>query len=475
MRISKLELNNIGVFDRLEMEFKPKLKENLADIHILTGVNGTGKSTILYALSGAIEQSSIEKRFRNDESSVIITFDQIVQSSEAVVRYTGLDIEELVSRKKKEEHKKYDNKENLSIEDVINFHQNLSLIGDIRVNNPSPPNYIYDFSELKTYRNLYQGKKDINKHIFEFAFLGYSPYRSVSSSKIQSVEEITGNLLENTLNLDIPSNSKLLEYNSKLLGQWITNTKIYASLHAERGEYDKEKKYNEAIKNIENAINKIVGEEYKIEFVFKFPPFKVKIQINNEELEFDVLPDGLKSIISWISDFLIRMDRLKWIDDCNVLDRNFILLIDEIDIHLHPEWQRTILPVIQKLFRNAQIFVTTHSPFVVGSIDNAWIYKLELENGKGILKETVEAKTGTSYPAIVDEIFGIDNYFDIQTQKEFEKFYSYKDELLGDNKKNYEKFLKLSRKLAKKSLEVEDIVLAELRQLKRMTGEEIKL
>lgn len=106
MRISKLELNNIGVFDRLEMEFKSKLKENLADIHILTGVNGTGKSTILYALAGAIEQSSIEKRFRNDESSVIITFDHIVQSSEAVVKYTSLDIEDLVSREKKEEHKK---------------------------------------------------------------------------------------------------------------------------------------------------------------------------------------------------------------------------------------------------------------------------------------------------------------------------------------------------------------------------------
>ncbi len=72
---------------------------------------------------------------------------------------------------------------------------------------------------------------------------------------------------------------------------------------------------------------------------------EVKIKINNDELEFDLLPDGLKSIISWIADFLILLDRVPWKDDMDILDRNLILFLDEIEVHLHPAWQRKILPV----------------------------------------------------------------------------------------------------------------------------------
>ncbi|MCK5522118.1 MAG: AAA family ATPase [Thiomargarita sp.] len=97
-------------------------------------------------------------------------------------------------------------------------------------------------------------------------------------------------------------------------------------------------------------------------------------------LEFEVLPDGLKSIISWLSDLFMRMDRIPWLDDCRILERRFILFLDEIEIHLHPIWQRKILPVIQKLFPNAQIFVSSHSPFIVASVSDAYVYKFRLEN-----------------------------------------------------------------------------------------------
>ena len=41
-------------------------------------------------------------------------------------------------------------------------------------------------------------------------------------------------------------------------------------------------------------------------------------------------------IISWMADLLIRMDRVKWVDDIPVFERNFILFLDEIEVHLHP-------------------------------------------------------------------------------------------------------------------------------------------
>lgn len=65
--------------------------------------------------------------------------------------------------------------------------------------------------------------------------------------------------------------------------------------------------------------------------------------MGGKSIEFDVLPDGLKSIISWVADLLMRMDRIEWVDDRDVFEREFILLLDEVDIHLHPSWQRKIL------------------------------------------------------------------------------------------------------------------------------------
>lgn len=51
-----------------------------------------------------------------------------------------------------------------------------------------------------------------------------------------------------------------------------------------------------------------------------------------------------------------------------------VLLIDEIENHLHPKWQRKIIGLIQKYFPNLQLIVTTHSPFVVTAVDNSKVF-----------------------------------------------------------------------------------------------------
>ena len=54
-----------------------------------------------------------------------------------------------------------------------------------------------------------------------------------------------------------------------------------------------------------------------------------------------------------------------------------IVLIDEIEAHLHLEMQRTILGMLTAMFPNIQFIVSTHSPFILNSISNAVIYDLE--------------------------------------------------------------------------------------------------
>lgn len=58
-----------------------------------------------------------------------------------------------------------------------------------------------------------------------------------------------------------------------------------------------------------------------------------------------------------------------------------IVLIDEIELHLHPEWQRKIVSSLRKTFPNIQFIITTHSPQVLGEIKDMDIFKLIIEDG----------------------------------------------------------------------------------------------
>ena len=206
----------------------------------------------------------------------------------------------------------------------------------------------------------------------------------------------------------------------------------------------------------------------------------------------DLLPDGLKSIVSWLTDVLMRMDRLQWVEDRPVTDQPLILFLDEVDIHLHPKWQRKILPVIQKLFRNAQIFVSTHSPFVVGSVQDAWVYKLDAPGEakqtqnqlvSHVAEETatynstsmsstplqqvkaIPSGAGTSYEVLLEEIFDVSEHYDVDTQKLLSSMKLERDLLLRSPNCSPEKFIEIASKLAARSEELDGIVALELRQL----------
>ncbi len=248
--------------------------------------------------------------------------------------------------------------------------------------------------------------------------------------------------------------------------QWIANVKTKEALALAKNDFVKAQKYKLSLSRIEESVAKIIDQ--KIEFVLEDDPLNVIIKVNEQELEFDLLPDGLKSIISWISDLLMRMDRIKWKDEIDPLDRNFILFLDEIDVHLHPAWQRKILPIVQDLFKNAQIFITTHSPFVVGSVDGAWIHKLN--KNKPI--EPVLSEDSKSYTLILNEIFGIDKYFGVEIEKKLEDFRALRNKIMSSNEINEVDLSDLKSLIhdfkAEKSMELDAILGREINQLKRV-------
>ena len=88
------------------------------------------------------------------------------------------------------------------------------------------------------------------------------------------------------------------------------------------------------------------------------------------DVRFDALSDGFRAYIGWIGDLLYHMC-LCCPSDEKLVDHRGIVMIDEVDLHLHPEWQLVVLPTISRALPKLQFLCTTHSPIVAGTVESA--------------------------------------------------------------------------------------------------------
>lgn len=165
--------------------------------------------------------------------------------------------------------------------------------------------------------------------------------------------------------------------------------------------FAKEKEDKEKVEDVEKwfewlqgALRELFGNDQLIlKFSLKEMCFKIKLP-DREEFGLDEMASGYEALFDIFSEIVIRMEKqahLKY-------DLPGIVLIDEIELHLHIAWQKKVLPFLTKVFPNIQFVVATHSPFVVSSIESAVIYDLE----KNILVEDLSAY---SYECLVDSLF----------------------------------------------------------------------
>ena len=91
------------------------------------------------------------------------------------------------------------------------------------------------------------------------------------------------------------------------------------------------------------------------------------------EIQFGALSDGFRAYIGWIGDLLYHMCLCCPYGE-KLVDHRGIVMIDEVDLHLHPEWQRVVLPTISQSFPKLQFLCTTHSPIVAGTVESANLY-----------------------------------------------------------------------------------------------------
>lgn len=470
-RLEAVRLRGIGPFDDTLIHFKPMALaasgQGKAEIHVLTGPNGCGKSTLLYALAEVFDDqesqdSMIRRRFHHDKSQVDFEF-----AGEAGTYGSNIPpkFHELGSNQ------------------FGDFRWLRAEEGGINRYAFGYGKILFDYSEeeqrrrheandttwtnrLWHYKNIYRTPQSNIQDKFVFSAFAYSGQRSVRNEPLTAIQEINNSPFEDALSFDKTSRPKVLL-------QWIANNRAQSALAKADNDLAAAAAYDLALSRITGLIKDICDME--VEFRLQRSPLAVTLRVNGDTIQFDGLPDGLKSIISWVADLSLRLEAIPWEVEQDVFAQPVILFLDEVDIHLHPRWQRRILPAIQKLLPNSQVFVSTHSPFVVGSVEDAWVYRLPEPGTVGPVEvEGIPSGAGKSYRLILDEIFGIDKEFDVETEALFDRFYQARSAFLS-NPGNADELRTIGGELAKRGEEASAIISRELRQISRMTGVEVGL
>ena len=136
-------------------------------------------------------------------------------------------------------------------------------------------------------------------------------------------------------------------------------------------------------------------------------PMALTIEKNGVKFDIKELSDGEKCYFSLVADIARQLATANT-GLGNPLEGQGIILIDEIDLHLHPRWQSEILSGLTSTFPNCQFFITTHSPFVVSNVKKNEHYKFVLMQ-HGEPHEICDNIYGKEVNGILTDFFNIDS------------------------------------------------------------------
>jgi predicted ATP-binding protein involved in virulence len=117
---------------------------------------------------------------------------------------------------------------------------------------------------------------------------------------------------------------------------------------------------------------------------------------------------GYRTAIAWMVDLAVRMFR-RYPNSPDPLAEPAIVLVDEIDLHLHPRWQRTIMSFLSDRFPNTQFIVTAHSPLVVQAAKGANIVLLRREGDHVVIDNDPDIANNWRLDQILTSVFELEN------------------------------------------------------------------
>lgn len=424
MKINKLDLKNFRGFDSRELTFNDQFT-------VLIGDNGSGKTAVLEGVAIAlgaflsgfsgiksryIKKEEIYKKYKMHGKKIEIQ----PQYSVIVKAYGNIDGEEICwSREINDEGGTTTSKNAKSIMKYASNYQKL----------------VREFDEIT------------------LPVISYYSTQRLWGQKNNKSAKLKHNRLEGYDNVLDPLSDL------KNIFKWIEDMR-YIELQEEEPV--------ELLVAVNNAIKKCVDDCKEVKFDVKHKKLMIFKTNDEEPIPFDLLSDGYRSIISLVADLASRMAMLNPFLGEKVCElTSGVVLIDEIDLHLHPNWQRKVVEDLKRVFPKVQFIVTTHSPFIIQSLDEGELRKLEkIDNDEEVHAEEYLNK---SIEEISEYVMGIEEVQRSRKYLEKKKLAEeYFELLLKGEKPDNEEIRKIKSRLDYlESLYSEDIAFHAFLKVKR--------
>jgi predicted ATP-binding protein involved in virulence len=406
--------DNFPPFGKFDLRLLPveKKPDELGEVHLFTGVNGTGKTRLLSIIAAFLGgNASLFKRIKGITSAVNIYTTDAVPAPEHFNNWMQFIIQPAVV-------------------------------------------------------SSYKGGGMFLRQFQQIPAFAYAGDAYVSDAKVNTWANIPQPSRDECLSFSRPETS------SQVLLQAIVNLKLASALQDEDSPTAADKSnLKDLLQAIESTIFQITGVPFQFHLT-RYPELSLGVKWGGSLLSFDVLPDGLRAIIGWLVHASVMVEL--WLQGkSDPRHAEAIFLLDEPESHLHPAWQRKVLPAFQRLFPKAQIFVATHSPFVIASINHGWIHPISLgSDGTARFDTAIPAGSGESYVTVVEEIMGLKEWFDPETEGLLAKFREARKEAYQGNASGQGEVRRLASEIGSRSVELEFMMGRELLQMDRQLAKQ---
>lgn len=342
MYLKELKIKNIGPFREGKIDFAWENKPYGANpVTIITGMNGTGKSITIDAIRAALSGQHLERNIVAKPEDFFIEIDAVIEGEQRKLMTNKCSLGHI---------------ENADFTGIAKF-------------------LTYGYSETES----------VKPWIIDY-WSSRIPTDGFSINSIKAIDHknfLKGVMLGKKSNVDLTNFLCHVDY---LRSSDMPSEKELGSVLYEK---------------IKETID-LCLDNGKFKYIRRAEMEPV-VEQNGHEVTLDKLSSGNLFLIEHLVLLICKMYSLAILRKTpakDILNSTGLLLIDEIENHLHPRWQKSILGIIRSLFPNLQIILTTHSPFILSSLPGVRIYTCKSEPGYSVIVD--ETETYSNMP--VDEI-----------------------------------------------------------------------